>query len=62
MSIYRAYFDGVIWKKLGIDNKYIYKQVHKMMFVSKNNVLIRKNISAKTLLYKFVKVHSSVTI
>lgn len=62
MPIYRAYVDGVIWKKLGIDDKYIYKQVHKTMFVSKNNVLIRKNISAKTLLYKFVKVHSSVTI
>ena len=62
MSIYRAYVDGVIWKKLGNDDKYIYKQVHKTMFVLKNNMLMRKNISAKTLLYKFVKVHTSVTI
>ena len=62
MSIYRAYVDGVIWKKLGIDDKYIYKQVHKTMFILKNNMLMRKNISAKTLLYKFVKVHTSVTI
>ena len=62
MPIYRAYVDGVIWKKLGIDDKYIHKQVHKTMFVSKNNVLIRKNISAKTLLYKFAKLHTSVTI
>ena len=47
MPIYRAYVDGVIWKKLGIDDKYIYKQVHKTMFVSKNNVLIRKKHLSK---------------
>ena len=47
MPIYRAYVDGVIWKKLGIDDKYIHKQVHKTMFVSKNNVLIRKKHLSK---------------